>query len=249
VLVGVRGLDPFAALVEQGRELEAQRRVRRMARERGFERRAGLVGGAQGTLQLGLQSRIGRLLRRERGAARRGVERLEHAVLRRERERQVVPAAGQRAIGRDCLARRGLALRVHAERDLAGGEVRPDLRRLGRVRDRLAQGVHRRFGTADRLEHEREVGPRLRLGRLDGERRADAVRGLRVLARLEQHDARVVQRTGMPRLGLENGVVAKERLPQLSLLVQAKRPVEFLADAHRGGEGAGRSGAGAGPPL
>jgi len=58
-----------------------------------------------------------------------------------------------------------------------------------------------------------------------------------------QDDTGQVQRGGVPRIGLDDRVVAQEGLTELALLMQVQRPFEFSVDAHgtvesRGGKAA-----------
>ena len=88
---------------------------------------------------------------------------------------------------------------------------------------------------ADGLEHEREVRPCFREFGIDVERSADALCGGGTLTGLVQHDARIVQRLRMTRLGLEDRVVAMERLAELALAVHGERALELLLEFHAAG--------------
>jgi hypothetical protein len=128
LLVRIGGLGQRATRVEEAGQLEAQLRMRGIARERGFERRLRLVGRADGGLEMRLEACVFGLGRRHPRRATRGIERFEQATLRRQRQREVVPGRRMVRIGGDGATRRRFRLLRAAERDLRGGEVAQDLR-------------------------------------------------------------------------------------------------------------------------
>ncbi len=233
ILVGRHRRVEVSFALEQSRQLVAQRRRLRIARQRRIECRVRPRAHAGIDLELGLETGVTDVGRCEPHGASGSIECLEYARLRLERERQVVPARGVASVSGDRCARSGLGIRSAAQAELGRGEIGVDLGRMGSELRRLPQRISRSLAPARGLEHERKIGPCIgRLG-CDLERRAYALRRLGNLARLEQHDAGVVQGRRVTRVGRQHRVVTQEGLAQFPLLVQSIGAVELGSDAHR----------------
>ena len=135
-------------------------------------------------------------------------------------------------IDRRGLARRRLGVGEQSLRHLYRGEVGRDFRRARRAPQRLLERLDRRGRMARGFEGEREIRPGVGGRVVDRERRADAVRRRRVLPRLVQHDAAVMERRRMAGIRLQDRVVAVERLAELALPVHGEGAIELFLELH-----------------
>jgi hypothetical protein len=237
--VGVGGhrAVQVAFAFQQSGELHAQRRRLWLARECGIQRRTRPRHHPRRHFELGLDARIGGLGRHRADGAACGIEGFQHATLRLQCQREVVPPRRVSRVRGDCGAGRGLCIGEAAQTDLPGREIGANLRRIRSQLCGLLQRVDGGLAAARGVEHQREVRPGVGRAGLEFQRCADAFRSLGDLAGLEQHDARVVQGGCVVGVGGEYRVVAQEGFAQLALLMKAVGALEFGTDAHRCSEG------------
>ena len=223
--------------------LELQPRRRRLPRQRGVERGLCRAVAIERRFELRLEARERRFVRGDARGAAGGVERLEHAPGGLERQRQLVPGGRVAVVDGQRLPRRRLGLVAAPEIELDAGEVGPHggiaRRALRRFLQRVGGSLRPRAG----VQRKSEIGPGFGGARVDVDGRADPLDRVVRVAHLQQPHAEEMQRRGVPRIGVDQRLVAEHRLAQLAAAMQVDRGAQG-GDRIAGGIGGGQGGHG-----
>ena len=143
---------------------------------------------------------------------RRGIERLEHASLRLERDRELIPGRAASAIGSERGTRGALRFAVAADHRFRRGDVGEQRGVAGRALGRLRVGIQRGVDATDRRERSTEIGPRGNVITVERDHAAKAMHGADRVAVREQRATRSIQRDRIARVARKMAIVERDRV-------------------------------------